>query len=354
MGAQDFKCPACGAKLKWSAGEQKMKCDYCDNVYDVATLEEFEREESEQSSEDYAWDPYSNTEQVSGLRTYVCQSCGGAITLDESTAAGSCPYCDSPVVLDNNVTGMLKPDLIIPFKKTKDEAQQAMKKFCKGKPLLPPTFISESRIEDVKGLYVPFWLYDCGAAGKMRFDATKVKRWSTDEFDYTKTEHYMVIREGGAMFDDVPVNGSSKVEARYMEAIEPFDTAEGVPFQGGYLSGYLADKYDIDSSAAQPRANERIKAGMEELLRGTVVGYTDVIVQSSQMRLDTGKIRYAMLPVWILSTRYRGKVYKFAMNAQTGRFVGELPISWGKFWGIFAGITAAVTVIGTVIQMLLL
>ena len=136
-----------------------------------------------------------------------------------------------------------------------------------------------------------------------------------------------------------------------MEAIEPFEATEGKPFQDAYLSGYLADKYNIDSVEAQPRANERVKKGMEQLLRNTVVGYDTVNTESSSMHLETGKIRYAMMPVWLLSTRYRGKVYKFAMNAQTGKFVGELPISWRKFWGIFALITGIVTAVGTVLQI---
>lgn len=353
MGVKDFKCPGCGAKLKWNADEQKMKCDYCDNTYDIATLEEFNQEEAEKPTEDYAWQPYTADGEVSGMKSYVCKSCGGEINAADEQAATSCPYCDSPVVLDENVSGMMKPDLIIPFKKSKEEAQEALKKFCKGKPLLPPSFVSENRIKEIKGIYVPFWLYDCDAAGKMRFDATKVKKWSDSNFDYTKTEHYMVIREGTALFDDVPVNGTTNMEARYMEAIEPFDTAAGEPFQSAYLSGYLADRYNVDSVDAQPRANERVKAGMEQLLRNTVVGYDTVTKQSSSMRLQTGKIRYAMLPVWILSTNYRGKVYKFAMNAQTGRFVGELPVSWRKFWGIFALIAGIVTVLGTVLQLFL-
>ena len=351
MSVKEFKCPGCGAKLKWNADEQKMKCDYCDNVFDIQTLEEFEKEESESPADNYEWTPYAENGEVSGLKIYVCKSCGGEISATSDAAATSCPYCDSPVVLDNNVSGVLKPDLIIPFAKSKEDAQQALKKFCKGKPLLPPTFVSEHRIEEIKGLYVPFWLYDCAAAGKMRFDATKVKRWSTDDFDYTKTEHYMVIREGGAAFDDVPVKGTSSLEADYMEAIEPFEACEGKPFQEAYLSGYLADKYNVDSVEAQPRANERVKKGIEELLRNTVVGYDTVTRQSSSVRLETGKIRYAMMPVWILSTNYRGKIYKFAMNAQTGKFVGELPVSWRKFWGIFAAITGVVTVIGTLLQL---
>lgn len=143
-----------------------MKCDYCDNTYDIATLEEFEQEENSAPVEEYAWDPYNAPGEVTGLKTYICQSCGGAITVSDDSAATSCPYCDSPVVLNNNVTGMLQPDLIIPFTKTKEEAQNALRKFCKGKPLLPPTFVSEHRIEEIKGLYVPFWLYDCDAAEK--------------------------------------------------------------------------------------------------------------------------------------------------------------------------------------------
>lgn len=353
MAVQEYKCPACGAALKWNSNEQKMKCDYCDNVYDIATLEEFSQEEAEKPVEEYAWNPYAENGEVAGMRTYICQSCGGAITTGEEAAATSCPYCDSPVVLDNNVSGLLKPDLIIPFKKSREDAQEALRKFCKRKPLLPPSFLSEHRIEEIKGVYVPFWLYDCDAAGKMRFDATKVKTWSSNDFDYTKTEHYMVIREGNALFDNVPVNGCTQMESRYMEAIEPFDVTEGVDFQSAYLSGYLADKYNIDSIVAQPRANERVKAGIEQLLKKTVVGYDTVTTQSSSVRLQTGRIRYAMLPVWILSTNYRGKVYRFAMNAQTGRFVGELPVSWRKFWGIFGIITAAVTVIGTILQMIL-
>lgn len=107
----------------------------------------------------------------------------------------------------------------------------------------------------------------------------------------------------------------------------------------------------MDSVAAQPRANERVKNGMQELLRNTVVGYDTVSTKSTNMHLNTGRILYAMLPVWVLSTNYRGKIYKFAMNAQTGKFVGELPVSWRKFWAIFAAISVGVGIIGTLLQL---
>lgn len=350
---KEYQCPACGAKLKWDAAEQKLKCDYCDNTYDISTLDEFEAEQNEAPQEDYSWTPYTQNDAIDGMKTYVCRSCGGEISATEEAAASKCPYCDSPVVLDGNVSGVLRPDVILPFKKTKEEAQEALKRFCKGKPLLPPNFLSESHIEEIQGVYIPFWLYDCEASGKVRYDATKVKTWSDNTFIYTKTEHYMVIREGTAAFADVPVKGTNNFEQNYMEAIEPFDTASGSSFDPAYLSGFLAEKYTVDSKDAQPRANERVKNGMEKLLRNTVNGYDTVTRESGSVSLKSGGIRYAMLPVWILSTSYRGKIYKFAMNGQTGNLVGELPVSMKKFWGIFALITGVVTVLGTVIQLFL-
>ena len=74
-----------------------------------------------------------------------------------------------------------------------------------------------------------------------------------------------------------------------------------------------------------------------------MVGYASVIQESSNIRLRQGKVRYALLPMWILSTNYRGQIYRFAMNGQTGKFVGNLPTDWGKFWGLFAGIFAGVS-----------
>ena len=355
MSVQEFKCPSCGAPIHWNSGVQSMKCEYCDNSYDIDTITEFNEEESKPSVEEYEWDEYNAPgELTDGLAFYVCKSCGGQITAETTTAATHCPYCDSPVVLNNNVTGLLQPDLVIPFKKSKTDAIQAMSDFCKGKPLLPTGFSSYAHLEELKGLYVPFWLFDCAADGKMRYDATRSKSWTEGDYDVTKTDHFMVIREGNAEFDHVPVDGSTNMEDNYMEAIEPFDMNEAVDFNTAYLSGFLADKYDVDSVAAQPRANQRVKNGLEILLRNTVTGYETITTKNHSVFVKNGQIRYAMFPVWILTTKYNGKLYKFAMNGQTGRFVGELPISKSKFAAFLLGITAGIGIVGSIVALLLL
>lgn len=355
MNIQEFKCPSCGADLVWDSAGQIMKCEYCGNTFSPDLLEEYTQEESQQSVEDYAWEAYrSNGEVNAAIRNYVCGSCGGQISADANTAATNCPYCDSPVVLDSNVAGLLEPDLIIPFKKDKEDAKKALEKFCRKKPLLPNGFHSENRLEEIKGIYVPFWLFDCDADGKIRYDATKVKNTHEGEYDVSRTEHYMVVREGTAKFSCVPVDGSTTMEDNYMEAIEPFDVKDGVDFKTAYLSGYLADRYDVDSADAMPRANERVSNGIEALLRDTVKGYSSVVTKNKSIFVKKGRIRYAMMPVWILSTQFRGKVYKFAMNGQTGRFVGELPVSKGKFAAYLLGLTAALGTIGSLIGLFIL
>ncbi len=355
MSVQEFKCPACAAPLKWGSGVQKMKCEYCDNTYDIDTMLEFTAEEAEKPVEEYSWKPYEDIGEVTdGIKSYICKSCGGQITGEETTAATQCPYCDSPVVLDNNVSGMLKPDIVIPFKVDKEAAMKALGNFCLHKPLLPKDFVSENRLQEITGLYVPFWLFDAEADAKIRYEATKTEHWTEGDYDVTRTNYFMVIREGGAAFDFVPVDGSEKMDNAYMEAIEPYDMSEGVEFNMAYLSGFVADKYDISSDDSKPRANERVKAGIEMLMRQTVTGYDSVVAQNTSVKLTEGNISYAMMPVWILSTKYKDKIYRFAMNGQTGKFVGELPVSWGKFWAYFFGITAGVTLIASLIQGFLL
>lgn len=147
-------------------------------------------------------------------------------------------------------------------------------------------------------------------------------------------------------FDDVPVNGTSKLAGDLMESIEPFDMSGSVDFQTAYLAGYLADKYDIDAESSVGRANERVKKCTENAFSSTVQGYTTVIPEFSSVRLHNGKVRYALLPVWILNTTWNGQKYTFAMNGQTGKFVGNLPTDRAAFWRWFGALTA---IIGSVI-----
>ena len=223
-------------------------------------------------------------------------------------------------------SGALKPDLVIPFKLDKNAAKAGLMQHLSGKRLLPKIFKDQNHIDEIKGIYVPFWLFDTDADAQVRYRTTKVRVWSDSKYDYTDTSHFLVNRRGSVSFEHIPVDGSTKMPDDLMESIEPFNFSAAVDFQTAYLAGYLADKYDVDAEQSIERANERVKRSTEEVFASTVHGYQTVVTESSNIRLHGGKAKYALYPVWILNTTWQGKKYTFAMNGQTGKFVGDLPV----------------------------
>ena len=291
------------------------------------------------------WQTQAGTEwqpgETEGMRVYACNSCGGEIVGDETTAATECPFCGNPVVMMGQFSGALKPDYVIPFKLDKKAAKAALINHYKGKVLLPKAFKDENHIDEVKGIYVPVWLFDADADARIRYKASRVRTWRDSEYNYTETSYYAVLRGGNISFERVPVDGSTKMEDALMESIEPYNFAEAVDFQTAYLAGYLADKYDVTAEESIDRANERVKTSTEQNFAATVQGYTSVVPVSTNISLQNGKAKYALYPVWLLNTSWNGKKYTFAMNGQTGKLVGDLPMDKGAFWRWFAGLFAA-------------
>lgn len=345
---QQYKCPCCDGAIEFSSREQKMVCPYCDTEFEVETLREYDQMLNDIPADNMEWDTQSGEcwreGETEGLRVYTCNTCGGEIVGDETLGASSCPFCDNPVVMMGQFAGDLKPDYVIPFKFDKNAAVAALQNHYKGKVLLPKVFKNENHIKEVKGLYVPVWLFDADADAHIRYKATRTRHWSDSNYNYTETSYYMVIRAGDIGFANVPVDGSTKMDDALMESIEPFSMNEAVDFQTAYLSGYFADKYDVDSKSSISRANDRIKRSTEEAFRSTVNGYTHVTPIESRISLHNGKAKYALYPVWILNTQWKDQKYTFIMNGQTGKFAGNLPMDKGAFarWLIGVFVIAAV------------
>jgi DNA-directed RNA polymerase subunit RPC12/RpoP len=357
MALQEYKCPNCGKDLKFDSQLQKMKCSYCGTECEVAALEALDADlKKAEQVDELKWDINAGTQwqeaEMGTLRSYSCNSCGGEIVGDETTAASKCPYCDSPVVMKGQFTGALRPDYVIPFKLDNEAAKEAFLKHLKGKRLLPKVFINENHIDEVKGIYVPFWLFDADVGAAIQFKATKIRTWSDSSYNYTETSYYSAYRAGSLGFDHIPVDGSSKMPDDMMESIEPYDYSQAVDFQTAYLSGYLADKYDVTTQQCVDRANERVKKSTEENFRATVKGYSSVIMEKSSVKISNGKAKYALLPVWILNTKWNGKKFMFAMNGQTGKFVGDLPLDKGALrkWRVllFFAFAASVTLLSLI------
>lgn len=366
----EYKCPACGGALEFDSSLQKMKCPYCDSVYEMEELKQKDEVLNGHAQPDNKWEDG----ETDSMSVFTCQSCGGEIIGDENTGATSCPFCGNPVVMTGRFKGELKPDFVIPFKLDKKAAKEKYLKHIEGKFLLPKTFKDKNHIDEIKGVYVPFWLFDSDVSAAASFLGETVRVWSDKRFRYTESAYYNVYREGTMSFRNIPADGSSKMDDTLMESIEPFDFSEAVPFQTAYLAGYFADKYDVDAKSSEGRANERIRNSAIELLKDSdtekynsiknaedigienifagVEGVDHTVVPNT-INIKDGKVKYALYPVWLLSTTYNGEKFTFAMNGQTGRFVGDLPIDKKLKNKLFAGIFAGVSVIATVLSYFL-
>ena len=344
---QEFKCPCCGGAIAFDAGAQMMKCPYCDSEFEMESLNAYDAELSNQPQDHMTWDTEAGSQwnegETEGLRSYCCNSCGGEIVADETTGATECPYCGNHVVMVGHFAGELKPDLVIPFKVDRKAAIAALHSHCRGKLLLPRVFKDQNHIKEVKGLYVPVWLFDADVDAHVRYKASRTRSWSDSSYRYTETSYYSVIREGVIEFGNVPVDGSSKMDNTLMESIEPFHMDDAVDFRTAYLSGYLADKYDVDAQSSVARANQRIKQSTEDAFASTVIGYNSVVADHSNISLSNGHARYALYPVWILNTIWNGQTFTFAINGQTGKIAGDLPMDRGAFWSWLLGVSGAVS-----------
>ena len=330
---QGYKCLCCGSPLVWNAEGQIWKCTSCDNTYNYETLQAAAQSEqaAAASADQIDWNEYQVNPMINEMVSYLCPSCGGEIVVDGTVAASRCPYCDNVAIMQPQVTGMIRPDYIIPFKLTKEDAKKALLKFYEGKKLLPDRFSDENHMDEITGIYVPFWLFDCETSADMTFDATHITHWRDSTYDNTKIDHYLLQRSGTLRFEKVPVDGSSRMDDAFMDAIEPYNYAELVPFDQAYLSGYVANKPDVDVKNSLPRANERVINSTVSAFSASVSGYASITPKSRSVFAKEGVIKYAMLPVWLLTTRYNNAQYTFAMNGQTGKLVGTLPVDEKKY-----------------------
>ncbi len=350
---ESYKCPACGSPLPYDPSG-KLKCPACGNSYDVEAVKRLAA--FAENKTEFKWEgaasesALQNGERLENTVTYVCRSCGAAVETDATTAATHCPYCDNEIVLTDRIVGGLKPNGIIPFSIFKEGLYDAVKNHFKDKKLLPKNFADEHKLAKVQGVYVPFWLFDAGVDGTMALNANKVRYYSDSNYNYIETSYYLLEVDGAMRFQKVPVDGSTKADDDLMDSVEPYDYSKIVPFDPAYLSGFFADRYDVDPEQSRGRADARMmQSAVSEFTAAARGGYTSATLRSNMMRVVDSSVQYVLLPVYIINLEYDGKNYRFAVNGQTGKLVGELPICKKKkrkyFWLTALPIAAAVAAI---------
>ena len=344
----NYQCPACTGPLRFDSATGKLVCDYCGSTYEVKEVETLyadKQKASDTAARQRPQGPVWGEEEAAGLTSRTCSSCGAELVCDDTTAATTCPYCGNPTVLGGQLSGKLKPEYIIPFKLDRKAAVQNLNKYYKGKKFLPKAFKEQNHVEEIQGVYVPFWLYDATADARGAYEGEVTESHREGDYVVTNTQHYNVARAGEADFIKVPVDGSSKMPDAHMDAIEPFDYSAIQPFSTAYLPGFLADRYDEDEEKCLPRATRRMENTTRAALRETIDGYSEVHTKAENINIDIRKAHYALLPVWMLHTRWNDKDFLFAMNGQTGKLIGDLPVDPKRVAAWFAGISLPLMVI---------
>ncbi len=349
---QSYKCPCCGAALEFSPSLGKLGCESCGNEFELDVLKQIKDAQDGVHESNYDWEHYEPREfgnqETKGISGYTCPSCGAEITGDDTLSATVCPYCSNATIIKSQFEGTLKPDFVIPFKKDKKMAMEEFEKACKKAPFLPDEFKDKKRISEMSGVYVPFWMFDCDCTADVTYNAQRIFRWSDSNYDYTRTDFFHIFRSGNVGYENIPVDGSKKADDNYMEALEPFDYTDAKNFDTAFLSGFLADRYDVSAEESIERANERVKNSTISAFGETVCGYINVVPVNCGVNFSRGKIRYSLLPVWMLNIKYLDKIYKFAINGQTGKVVGEYPVCKKKrnrfFYKVF-GISLTIALV---------
>ena len=324
--AIDHKCPNCSAKIIFDPSINKWKCSHCNSEFTIEDLKE--------KMGNAATDVKNNDEGLieDDDTTYIeyhCPDCGAGIVTDEQTSATFCIYCGNTAILKNKLAGKFKPEYIIPFKKTKEEAEQAFININKGRMFVPKTFNNRKNIEKIRGVYIPFWVYDMDFNGSIDANAVNVTHWTIGRTHYTKTDKYKVFRKGNMKFDKVPVDGSTRFENNLMNSIEPFDYNELVPYNHAYLSGFLAEKYDIEKEITYEDAKKRALSTVDKQFISSC-NYQTVKIKNKDYQDINIKTSYILLPVYMVNVKYNNKYYTFAMNGQSGKFIGNIPLNKKK------------------------
>lgn len=319
-----YKCPSCGSGLSFNPISQNWKCDFCNT--------EFTRNQLENAS-----DSQENlNESMTELNTYHCSSCGAELIADDTTSATFCLYCRNHSIIKTRFSGRFKPEKVIPFRITKEQAKEIYKKWISKKIFSPGIFKNKDEIDKISGIYAPYWLFDCDVQGYIEGEATKVKTWISGNYKYTNTKYYQVARGGGSGYSKIPVDASIKLDDHFMYMIEPYNYNAITDFSMEYMSGFLAEKYDVEVDEAEITMKKRVEKFMEDRLKETVNGYSSFSVREKSFNVSDISNKYAMLPIYLLNNKYKEKDHIFIINGQTGKIVGDTPISIQRQIGLTA------------------
>jgi DNA-directed RNA polymerase subunit RPC12/RpoP len=353
--AQSYFCPRCGAEMNWDADRRLLNCDYCgfqQKPEQAGEIAEYDLEEFLRTGTGMAQGYGTATKTVS------CQQCGATTAVEPGVTSTECPFCGSNLVLEQETeTDIIQPESVIPFHIGRDAALKKYRQWL-GKGIFRPGDLARRAGRgQLYGVYLPFWTFDAEAFSRWRAQAGyyyyETETYTTTENGrrVTRTRQVRKVRwettwgQHSGSYDDVLVYATNSVDQDLLEKIYPFDTRQLVPYSPQYLSGWRAEQYQIGLTEAWPIGRGKIQDRERDACIGLIPGdtYRDLHVNTT---VTDAAFKHVLLPVWIASYPFEGKVYRYMVNGLTGEVQGEKPVSWIR-------VTIAVVIVLLVIAIII-
>ena len=317
------QCPSCGGRLRYSPEAGALKCEFCEKVVPIERLEKHEKHDyivSKKKEEQH--DSYATQSKV-----FKCSSCGSNIVLNALEVSATCPYCNSPCVIDQSVDIGLKPDYIIPFKFSTEQVKELYKKGMRKKWFIPNVFKKSPPMDQIKGIYIPTFAFD--AHSESDYDGTLAEDYTTTDSEgrsHRHTRHFDISGHIALNHKDVMVETSTHIDQRRFDALKPFNTAEGVEYKPQFILGYSVEHYDKSLADCKTMADNI----MEKIIKNTVLSrytYDRVDSYNQKTQFSNEKYAYYIVPTYRFNYKYKNKDYTTFMNGQTGKVGMGVPKS---------------------------
>lgn len=377
VSALTVKCPSCGGTAFVNPATGKLQCRQCDSVLNVGAgeagsamapdsdgrlvdkrslkelkkLARLKRYLSDMSETVYTAEEINRgvgaEELVRELEmdTYECISCGAKLMVKRTETSSFCAYCGQPMILVDKMEGEFSPDIIIPFAVKKERAEQLIRERL-GRGWFVPPEVRRLQVDEVKGIYIPFWVSSFNVRRKLRYTKLeermrKDKGWSLlEDNKETETVVHHCLRDCEAGIYDLAGDAARWLNDNLTHRLEPYDIDEAVDFSPEYLSGFHASRYDVPPDEVLEAAKERaFDILTEEMLSGEDV----YKISSDEREIKVTDVKYALLPIWFITYRHKGISYMIAVNGQTEKVVGNVPVDKKSVIATSAGILMGLT-----------
>lgn len=336
----EYKCKVCGGELRFEPELGKLRCPFCGTEYEMDEYDDHHHEHADLQDANqgrkareagFSKATDDSTDIQEDLVVFSCPHCGAELVTDKDTIASKCVFCQSPMVIEQQISGQFKPQMVIPFEVDKKQIEKIYEEYIQTKPFYPEEYSKANVIEKIKGVYLPFWMFDLKLSGSVQAKGERTASRTIGDWIVTTHYVYQVERKGHQDFDNIPVIASSKTPKDAMDAIEPFDYSKMVEYNSGYLPGFLAQRYDLDEEKTFDISNKRAQTTYQQAMEATMLGYQTLQVTNAQIKPELKDASYTLCPVYLLFMDYDHDEDKLiAINGQTGKIVGNVPVDQTK------------------------